>query len=168
MRTRFDVFVGISSEKLTWLFLLKNVKNSPDGKMIKLKTFDFLLPTWNDEFLSWLENGNGKAINLSISLWTRTLSPLFSYNLTFLLSSKWVTWYKGEKVSQDPIFQQRFHWRRRCQILRTLMSLVSYLWNFNCGHGVHMKAEYFRPSETNHKTLMCRRRNSLLFARVSW
>ena len=166
MRTRSDVFVCISSQKLTRLFLLKKVKPSLDRKMIKLITFDFLLPTWNDQFLSWLENGNGKAI--TISLWTRTLSLLISPNLTFLLSNKWVTWYKGEKVSQDPIFQQRFHWCGRCQILRTLMSLISYLWNFNCGHGVHMEAEYFRPSETNHKTLTGRKRNSLLFPRSSW
>ena len=45
MRTRFDVFVSISSENITRLFLLKKVKPSHDPKMIKLITFDFLLPT---------------------------------------------------------------------------------------------------------------------------
>ena len=54
--------------------------------------------TWNDQILSWLENGNGKAINFAFSLWIRTWSPLFSSNLTSLLSSDWVTWHKGEKV----------------------------------------------------------------------
>ena len=60
MSTRFDVFVGISSQKLTWLFLLKKVKNSPDRKMIKLITFDFLLPTLNDHFeLTWERERQG-------------------------------------------------------------------------------------------------------------
>ena len=50
--------------------------------------------TWNDQILSWLENGNSKAINFSISLTTQKRSlttqkrfPLFSSNPTFLLSS---------------------------------------------------------------------------------
>ena len=70
--------------------------------------------TWNDQILSWLENGNGRAINFAFSLWIRTWSPLFSSNLTSLLSSDWVTWYKGEKVLKDAksISQRRFHWRR--------------------------------------------------------
>ena len=50
------------------------------------------------------------------SLWTRTRSPLFSSHLTSLLSSNWVTWYKGEKVSK---FHRRFHWRCRCRIVRS-------------------------------------------------
>ena len=50
----------------------------------------------NDQILSWLENGNGKAINFTISLWTQKRSPLFSSNLGSLLSCKQVTWYKGE------------------------------------------------------------------------
>ena len=67
--------------------------------------------TWNDQILSLLESGNGNAINVTFSLWTRTRSPLFSSNLTFLLSSDWVTWYKAEKVSKDvkSVFQRRFH-----------------------------------------------------------
>ena len=58
---------------------------------------------WSDQVLSWLEDGNGKAINftLSLSLWTRTRFLLFISNLSFLLSSNWVTWYKGAKVSND-------------------------------------------------------------------
>ena len=50
------------------------------------------------------------------SLWTRTRSPLFSSHLTSLLSSNWVTWYKGEKVSK---FHRRFHWPCRCRIVRS-------------------------------------------------
>ena len=73
------------------------------------------------EILGWLENGNGKVI-ITFSLLTRTRSPLFSSNLTSLLSSNWVTWCKNEKGSKDAksIFQQRFHWRRRFRIVRSL------------------------------------------------
>ena len=65
--------------------------------------------TWHDhwEILSWLENGNGKAINFTFFIWNRTRSHLFSS----------MTWYKAEKVVKDAksIFQRRFHWRRRCR-----------------------------------------------------
>ena len=44
--------------------------------------------TWNDQILSWLEKGNGKAINFTISFWSRTQSSLFNSNLTSLLSSR--------------------------------------------------------------------------------
>ena len=61
--------------------------------------------TWNDQMLSWLKDGNGKAISfnlsLSLSVWTRTRSPLFSSNLISLLSRNWMTWYDREKVSTD-------------------------------------------------------------------
>ena len=61
--------------------------------------------TWNDQVLSWFENGNGKAISfnlsLSLSVWTRTRSPLFSSNLISLLSRNWMSWYNREKVSTD-------------------------------------------------------------------
>ena len=79
--------------------------------------------TWNDQILSWHENWKGKALNFTISVWTRTRSPLFSSNLTSLLSSNWPTRYKVEKVSEDvkSIFQRRFHWRRRCRIVRSLL-----------------------------------------------
>ena len=79
--------------------------------------------TWNDQILSWLENGNSKAIKFTFSLWPWTRSPLFSSNLTSLLSSNWVTWHKGEKLSKDAksIFQRCFHWCRRCRIVRSLL-----------------------------------------------
>ena len=54
--------------------------------------------TWNDPVLSWLENANGKTINLTVSPWTRVhWSPLFSSKLISLLLSNWVTWYEGKK-----------------------------------------------------------------------
>ena len=48
---------------------------------------------------------------------------LYSSNAHALLSTNWVTWYKGEKVPKEAksIFHRRFHWRRRCRIvLRSL------------------------------------------------
>ena len=56
----------------------------------------------------------------SISLWTRTLSLLFSSNLTFLLLSKgWLDMKakKFQKTRSPSIFQRSFHWRRRCRIV---------------------------------------------------
>ena len=79
--------------------------------------------TWNDQILSWHENGNGEALNFTIFVWTRTRSPLISSDLTSLLSGNWLTWYKVEKVSEDvkSIFQRHFHWRRRCRVVRSLL-----------------------------------------------
>ena len=59
-------------------------------------------------------------MNVTISLWTRAQSPLFSSNLATIPSSIWVTWCKSEKVSKDAksIFPHRFHWCRRCRIVR--------------------------------------------------
>ena len=37
--------------------------------------------TWNDQLLSLLENGNGKVINITSSVWTWTRPPHFSSNL---------------------------------------------------------------------------------------
>ena len=73
------------------------------------------------KFLVDLRTGTARRWIL-ISLWTPTRSPLFSSNLTSFISNNWMTWYKGEKVSKDAtsIFQQRFHWRRRSRIVRSL------------------------------------------------
>ena len=48
--------------------------------------------TWNDQSLSWLENGNSKAINFTMSLWILTRFPLFSSNLTdpYFQVTKWL------------------------------------------------------------------------------
>ena len=102
----------------------------------------FTTTMWNDQILSWLENGNGSAINFTSSLWTRMRSPLFSSNLTFLLLSNRVTWYKGGKVLKDAksIFQQSFHWRHHCQIVRSLIVLWSMPQNsFIITPGQHFK-----------------------------
>ena len=48
----------------------------------------------------------------TISFWIPTRFPFFSSNLTSQLSSNWVTWYNGEKVSKD--MRSIFH--RRCLI----------------------------------------------------
>ena len=49
--------------------------------------------------------------------------PLFSSNRNSLFSSDWVTWDNREVVLKDAksIFQRRFHWRRRCRIVRSLL-----------------------------------------------
>ena len=50
-------------------------------------------------------------------------APLFSFNRNSLFSSDWVTWDNREVVLKDAksIFQRRFHWRRRCRIVRSLL-----------------------------------------------
>ena len=48
--------------------------------------------TWKDQILSLLENGNGKEINSTISVWTRARSPLFSSNVDSLLLINRATW----------------------------------------------------------------------------
>ena len=88
--------------------------------------------TWNVQILSWLENGNGKTINLTVSLWTRVHgSPLLSSKLNSLLLSNWVTWYEGKKNIESTryaksIFQRRFHWRHRCRIFFDLFLYASF------------------------------------------
>ena len=77
---------------------------------------------WPNFELTWERERQGDKF-YHLSGWTRTRSPLLSSKLTFPLSSNWVTWHKGEKVSKDAksIFQQRFHWRRCCQIVSFLV-----------------------------------------------
>ena len=62
-------------------------------------------PTWYDQSLSRLENGNGKAINLSIFLLNSGAVPALQFkkkktslNLISLLSGNYFTWYKAENV----------------------------------------------------------------------
>ena len=54
--------------------------------------------TWNDQILSLLENGNGKAINSTISVLIRMRFPLFSSNQNSLLLSNRANWDNREKV----------------------------------------------------------------------
>ena len=71
---------------------------------ISLPSLACTTTTWNDQSLSWVENGNGKAINFTISLWTQKRFPLFSSNLAFLRSSNWVTWYNGKSFKGREIY----------------------------------------------------------------
>ena len=79
--------------------------------------------TWNDQILSLLENGKGKEINFTISVWTRARSPLFTSNLNSLLLTNRATWENLEKVYNDAksVFQRRFHGRCLCPIVKSLM-----------------------------------------------
>ena len=74
-----------------------------------------IITTWNDQILSLLENGDGKAINSTISVRTRVRCPLFSSNPNSLFLSNWASWTNHEKKWKDAksIFQRRFHGRRR-------------------------------------------------------
>ena len=79
--------------------------------------------TWNDQILSFFEDENGKPINSTISVWTWARSPLFISNLNSPFLSNWATWDNREKMWKDAkrISQGRFHGRRRCRIVRSLL-----------------------------------------------
>ena len=70
-----------------------------------------------------LEDGYGKAIISTISVWTWALPSLFSANINSLLLNNWATLKNCEMVwkNAESIFQGRFHGRRRCRIVRTLI-----------------------------------------------
>ena len=82
--------------------------------------------TWNDQILSFVEDGNGKAINSTISVLTRMRSLLVSSNINSLLLSKWATCDNREMVWKDAesIFQRGFHGRRCCRIVRSLITFA--------------------------------------------
>ena len=64
-------------------------------------------PTWYDQSFSRLENGNDKAINLSIQARCPLVSSKkTSLNLISLLSGNCFTWYKAENVWK---VESRFH-----------------------------------------------------------
>ena len=77
--------------------------------------------TSDGQILGSLENGNGKAISSTISVWTRAQFLLFSCNINFLLLNNWATWDNREKVRKDAksIFQRSFHRRSRCWIVKS-------------------------------------------------
>ena len=105
------------------------------------------------------------------SLWTRTQSPLLSSDLSSLLSSNWVTWYKGEKVIKDAksIFQRRFHWRRRCRIVRSLFPRCR--WKRECIKGNRRRQHAAYPADSwNEKVfpLFLSGRHKFLFPVVLW
>ena len=97
--------------------------------------------TWNDQILSFFDDGNGKAINSTISFW----NPLFSSNITSLLLSNWATWDNREMVWKDAgaIFQRRCHGRRRCLIVRSL--LISPKWR-DCSQAIPI-VNFLRSSD---------------------
>ena len=85
--------------------------------------------TWNDQILLLLllffffwgrERQGHKFYHLCLDSGT---APLFSSNRNSLLSSDWVTWDNREVVLKGAKsnFQRRFHWRRRCRIVRSLL-----------------------------------------------
>ena len=65
---------------------------------------------WNDQNLSLLGTGNGKAINSTISVRTGARSSLFSSSQNPLPLSNRTNWDNREKVWNDPksVFQRRF------------------------------------------------------------
>ena len=57
--------------------------------------------TWNDQMVSFFEDRNRKAINPTISAWTRAQAPFFSSNINSLLFSDWATWNNHEMVPKN-------------------------------------------------------------------
>ena len=53
--------------------------------------------TWNDQILGYLGNGDGKAINCTISVRTWARSLLFSSNPNSLLLNNWAPWNNRKK-----------------------------------------------------------------------
>jgi len=78
---------------------------------------------WNGQILSSPKNGSGKAINSAISVWTRARVPSLHFHLKFPFLSNRATWDNREIVSKYAkcIFQRRFHGRRGCRIVRSLL-----------------------------------------------
>ena len=73
--------------------------------------------------LSLLGNGNGKAINSTISVRTRAQSLLFSSNPNFPQSFKQLGPLENRKKSEimgSLFFQRHFRGRRCCRIVRSL------------------------------------------------
>ena len=56
--------------------------------------------TWNDQTLTLLENGKGKAIYSTISVRTRARSPIFSSNQNSLLLSNKANWVVTKKFKR--------------------------------------------------------------------
>ena len=81
--------------------------------------------TWNGQILSLPKNGTGKAINSTISVWTRARVPSLHFQPKFPFLSNRATWDNREIVSKDAksisISRRRFHGCRRCRIVRSLV-----------------------------------------------
>ena len=74
--------------------------------LLSLHNYDVKL---NDQILSLLENGNGEAMNSTISVWTRARSLLFSSNQNSLLLSNRANWDNSEKGC-EVYFSAMFSW----------------------------------------------------------
>ena len=79
--------------------------------------------------LSLLGNGNGKAINSTISVRTRTQSLLFSSNLNSLQSFKQLGPLENHEKSEimgSLFFQRHFRGRRCCRSLKVHLGAESF------------------------------------------
>ena len=109
-----------------------------------------------------LKNWNDKAINLfTISLWTRTRSPLFSSNLThvpcFQFTGRLVMRAKKDAKS---IFQRRFHWRLCFRIVRSLLDCIVLCIIVLCiGSCTLLKHQYFQTMIWDKPPGNCRPQN---------
>ena len=82
--------------------------------------------TWNDQILRILEEESGKAVNSTISVWTRVRPPLFSSNINSLLLSNWATCDNCETVWKDA--ECRF---RKVPIIFSKGALLTWAWAFS-------------------------------------
>ena len=84
----------------------------------------FTATTWNDQILSLLWNGNGKAVNSTISVRTWARSPLPKSSQNPLLLGNRANWDNREKNWNDAksVFKRWFHGGRRCRIVRSLIT----------------------------------------------
>ena len=84
--------------------------------------------TWNDNILSFFEDGNGMVINSTMSVWTQVRPPLFSSYINSLILSNRATWDNREMVWKDAesiwFFQRGFHGRSRPKGILVTLSFV--------------------------------------------
>ena len=88
------------STKLVWLFILKEVKPSPDGKMIKLRTFDNLFPPLRHSRHS--RNRNSQLVNMhnSTIVFRDSLVIHFSSGLFLAYGSSQLSWQNNAPLTQ--------------------------------------------------------------------
>ena len=122
---------------------------------ISLPSLACTTTTWNDQSLSWVENGNGKAINFTISLWTQKRFPLFSSNLTFLRSSDWVTCYNGKSFKGRGVyFSATFSLASPLSDRKVPSNAYGHLYNtISLYFGFFNWSYTFRPMKGNPKVL---------------
>ena len=91
--------------------------------LLSLHNYDVKWPNFN---FTW--ERESKAINSTISVWTRVRSLLFSSNPNSLLLSSWVHEDNREKKVKgcEVYFQQSFHGRRRCRMIRSILLNINH------------------------------------------